>query len=832
MQWLKQSTSVTLKIGPFLDEDDGKTAETGLTIAQADVRLSKNGGDIAQKNEATSCTHDELGIYGCPVDTTDTNTLGRLQLWVHESGALPVWHEFMVVPANIWDSMFGADMLKVDVHAIDDDETAADNAEAFFDGTGYAGTNNVIPTVSALTGHTAQTGDNYARLGAPAGASVSADIADVPTVAEFEARTLVTASYFDPAADAVANVTLVATTTTNTDVRGTDSAALASVCTEARLAELDAANLPTDIAALPTTAEVNAEVDTALVDIHLDHLLATDYDPASKPGTATALLNELVESDAGISRFTENALEQAPSGTGASAATIADAVWDEAAADHVAGGSFGVQAGTDIDAILADTNELQTDDIPGAISALNNISTAQVNTEVDTALSDYDGPTNAEMEARTLVAASYFDPTADAVANVTLVATTTTNTDMVGTDSAALASVCTETRLAELAAANLPTDIDAILADTGTDGVLLAAAATSAQLVDDTWDEPLTGATHNVATSAGRRLRALAAQTIRDETAQAGSATTITLDAGANAIDGMYVGDVIVIVGGTGIDQSRVIVDYNGTSKVATIGTGWLTTPDDTSEFIILAVADIDHTTHGVAQAGASGTITMASDASAVDDYYNDQMIHLVTGTGEGQVRLISDYNGTSKVASITPNWATAPDDTSIYHTGIAARCDAGLVEGLDATDQINAACDTALSDYDPATHAELVSEIDAVQTDIAALNDLSTAQVNAECDTALSDYDAPTKAELDTGLAALNDIAVTDITQRQIPDSVPADGTLPTIEQSLYMITQFLYERAVSGTTVTVKKADGSTSLLTLTLDDGADPTSITRAT
>jgi hypothetical protein len=133
MQWLKQSTAITLKIGPFLDETDGKTAETGLTIAQADVRLSKNGGNIAQKNEATSCTHDELGIYGCPIDTTDTATLGRLQLWVHESGALPVWHEFMVVPANVWDSMFGADMLKVDVHSIDDDETAADNLESACD---------------------------------------------------------------------------------------------------------------------------------------------------------------------------------------------------------------------------------------------------------------------------------------------------------------------------------------------------------------------------------------------------------------------------------------------------------------------------------------------------------------------------------------------------------------------------------------------------------------------------------------------------------------------------------------------------------------------------
>jgi len=63
-----------------------------------------------------------------------------------------------------------------------------------------------------------------------------------------------------------------------------------------------------------SAADVNAEVDTALQEIHLDHLLAADYDPASKPGIATALLNELVENDGGVSRFTQNALEQSPSG--------------------------------------------------------------------------------------------------------------------------------------------------------------------------------------------------------------------------------------------------------------------------------------------------------------------------------------------------------------------------------------------------------------------------------------------------------------------------------------------------------------------------------------
>ena len=55
---------------------------------------------------------------------------------------------------------------------------------------------------------------------------------------------------YDPATNKVEGVKLVDTTTTNSDMRGTDSAALASVCTEARLAELDAANIPADIDSL------------------------------------------------------------------------------------------------------------------------------------------------------------------------------------------------------------------------------------------------------------------------------------------------------------------------------------------------------------------------------------------------------------------------------------------------------------------------------------------------------------------------------------------------------------------------------------------------------
>jgi hypothetical protein len=82
---------------------------------------------------------------------------------------------------------------------------------------------------------------------------------------------------------------------------------------------------------------------------------------------------------------------------------------------------------------------------------------------------------------------------------------------------------------------------------------------------------------------------------------------------------------------------------------------------------------------------------------------------------------------------------------------------------------------------------------------------------------------------DLINGLA---DISVSDILTTQMTESYSADGTAPTLAQAVFLMLQFLYERSVTGTTATIKKLDGSTAAATCTLDDGTDPTSITRAT
>lgn len=68
----------------------------------------------------------------------------------------------------------------------------------------------------------------------------------------------------------------------------------------------------------------------------------------------------------------------------------------------------------------------------------------------------------------------------------------------------------------------------------------------------------------------------------------------------------------------------------------------------------------------GTAQAGAATTITLAAGASAVDDFYNGWEVHITANTGVGQTRTITDYNGTTKVATVA-TWTVNPDNTSTY---------------------------------------------------------------------------------------------------------------------------------------------------------------------
>ena len=141
---------------------------------------------------------------------------------------------------------------------------------------------------------------------------------------------------------------------------------------------------------------------------------------------------------------------------------------------------------------------------------------------------------------------------------------------------------------------------------------------------------------------------------------RAATATLISLSTGeTNNLANM----LITITGGTGIGQSRVVSAYDTANQVATVSTPWTTNPDSTSTYAIAPL------TQGTAQAGAAGSITLAAGSSNTPNFYRNMVVTTTGGTGAGQTRVITGYNGTTKIATVSSDWTTTPNNTTQYTT-------------------------------------------------------------------------------------------------------------------------------------------------------------------
>jgi hypothetical protein len=104
--FLKQSTaSQEISLGYFLDTTDGNTEETGLTIANTDIKIRKGGGTTLISKNSGGGTHISNGIYSAVLDATDTDTLGDLVIYCHPTGALATKQEYTVLPASSYDAL-------------------------------------------------------------------------------------------------------------------------------------------------------------------------------------------------------------------------------------------------------------------------------------------------------------------------------------------------------------------------------------------------------------------------------------------------------------------------------------------------------------------------------------------------------------------------------------------------------------------------------------------------------------------------------------------------------------------------------------------------------
>lgn len=247
---------------------DSVTGLTGLTVT---VTISKNGAAFA--SAGGSVTEIGNGWYYLGANTTDTGTLGDLLLHATATGADPTDAAYEVVAdlpgasvgsvtgavgsvtGNVGGNVVGtvasvvgavgsvtatvsANIVGIIATALSEGSAGylAAAFKKFFNLASPTSTMNeitLVDSVTTYTGNTPQTGDSFARLGAPAGASIAADIAEVEgetdaigtNVLAIPTTPLLASNYTAPNNAGIATLIAGVTVTTNSDKTGYSLAA-------------------------------------------------------------------------------------------------------------------------------------------------------------------------------------------------------------------------------------------------------------------------------------------------------------------------------------------------------------------------------------------------------------------------------------------------------------------------------------------------------------------------------------------------------------------------------------------------------------------------------
>lgn len=499
-------------------------------------------------------------------------------------------------------------------------------------------------------------------------------------------------------------------------------------------------------------------------------------------------------------------------------AEIADAVWDEATTGHVTSGTFGEQLKTDVDAILADTNELQVDWVNGG----------RLDLLIDAIKAKTDNLPTDPADA------------SDVAALITAV------DDFVDTEVAAIKTVTDLLRPFVIASGTI--------GDTGNSTTALH--LTGLPFGDDELNSYLLVVLDVSATEYHARW-------VEDWVNATAVATVATLPfTPENAVDTYTIYAIRAdVTGGSGLDAAGVraavgLASANLDTQLAAIDDAI-----DTEVAAILAdtnelqtdwanggrldlLIDSIVTYTDVIDDGTSGLVKIASDVAAIlvdtGTTLQAELDGIQADTEDIQTRLPAalvggridaTVDGTGMEAAAAAVIADAVwDELATGHTD-AGKAGEQLWTDLDAVlvdtgTTLDGKLDT-IDNFLDTEVADILADTNELQTDLAdgGRLDLLVDAIKAKTD----QLTFTVANQVDANALTVDEDEILD---DSLADSVPADGSLPTVRQALYMIWQFLSEKSVSGTTMTVKKADGTTSLMTFTLDDATSPTSITRAT
>lgn len=152
------------------------------------------------------------------------------------------------------------------------------------------------------------------------------------------------------------------------------------------------------------------------------------------------------------------------------------------------------------------------------------------------------------------------------------------------------------------------------------------------------------------------------------------AATTITT-ALTTTFTGNLTGSVASVTGAVG----------SVTGSIGSIASGGITTASFGSGAINAAAINVDTgliIRANTATGSSSSTLVLDASASATDNFYINDILVVTSGTGVGQARRISAYTGSSKTATVSPNWTTTPATNGTFTILPAARVDIASILG------------------------------------------------------------------------------------------------------------------------------------------------------
>ncbi len=229
----------------------------------------------------------------------------------------------------------------------------------------------------------------------------------------------------------------------------------------------------------------------------------------------------------------------------------------------------------------------------------------------------------------------------------------------------------------------------------------------------------------------------------------------------------------------------------------------------------------------------STGAPTTLSGSPVISAYVGNNTTELTAGitlTADFDSR--TGYNHVRIVASGGNGYATASNYRLVITTGTVNSISAvGYVVGEFSIENRSAVIPTvAARTLDVSATGEAGMDWANVGSPGTTVSlSATTVATVTTATTATNLTNAPTAGDL---TATMKTSVATAALTTAMTESYVANGSPATLAQCLFLIQQRLTEFAISGTTITIKKLDHSTTAATLTINDATNPTSATRAT